>query len=119
VVWYGKLKVDARATPVIFDPLISPSIKGCIYLYNAERDQIVQYAWDIVKNLLADVDKSEKSAIKKSIDGKWKAARRAFTRGKEFAVKSSAQAQPVVSPAPNERRWDSVDDDSFELEDLS
>jgi hypothetical protein len=74
VVWYGKLKLDSKVIPVIYDPLISPSIKGCIYLYNSERDAIVQYAWNIVKDLLVDVDKVEKGTIKKSIDTKWKAA---------------------------------------------
>ncbi len=81
VVWYGKLKIDSKVIPVIYDPLILPSIKGCIYLYNSERDAIVQYAWNIVKDLLVDVDKVEKSTLKKAIDAKWKAARKKFTKG--------------------------------------
>jgi hypothetical protein len=120
VVWYGKLKVDAKATPVIFDPLLIPSIKSCIYLYNAERDDIVQYTWAIVQRLLVDVDKVEKAAIKKAYDGKWKSARRRFTRGKVQALAAGNRA--VIAPRPTEpvdNRWDAVtDDDSFELDDL-
>jgi hypothetical protein len=119
VVWYGKLKVDSKTTPVIFDPLLIPSIKGCIYLYNSERDVIVQYTWDIVKSLLLDVDKTEKTAIKKAFDAKWKSARKKFTRGKVYAFtsenKPSTPAPPVES---TDKRWDATDDDSFELEDM-
>lgn len=119
VVWYGKLKVDSKATPVIFDPQITPSIKGCIYLYNAERDAIVQYTWDIVQRLLVDVDKTEKNALKKSLDAKWKAARKKFTKGKLYQFTSGPkESLPPVPVESDERRWDAADDDSFELEDL-
>jgi hypothetical protein len=119
VVWYGKLKIDSKAIPVVFDPLISPSIKGCICLYNLERDAIVQYTWNIVKDLLVDVDKVEKSTLKKSIDAKWKAARKKYTKGQDYAITSQAkEPTPVLPPESAARRWDASDDDSFELEDL-
>lgn len=119
VVWYGKLKVDSKATPVIFDPLLVPSIKGCIYLYNAERDAIVQYTWNIVQGLLVDVDKTEKATIKKAFDGKWKAARKKFTKGKLYSFTSDGkESRPPPPPETTGNRWDSTDDDSFELEDL-
>jgi hypothetical protein len=119
VVWYGKLKIDSKSIPVIFDPSISPSIRGCIYLYNTERDQIVQYAWNIVQDLLVDVDKSEKSKIKKSFDSKWKAAKRKYTRGRDYSVRPSSQSPPQVSPAVLENRWDAAEGDGFELDDLA
>ena len=120
VVWYGKMKVDSKSIPVIFDPLITPSIKGCIYLYNAERDAIVQYTWDIVQRLLEDLDKTEKNTIKKDLDAKWKAARRKFTKGRVYSFTSGKSEPRIPVPAEaDERRWDSADDDSFELEDLS
>jgi hypothetical protein len=119
VVWYGKLKIDAKATPVIYDPLISPSIKGCIYLYNSERDTIVQYTWNIVQGLLVDVDKVEKAAIKKAIDAKWKAARKKFTKSQLYAFTAQPkETKPAPPPESIARRWDASDDDSFELEDL-
>jgi hypothetical protein len=124
VVWYGKLKLESGATPVIFDPLLVPSIKGCIYLYNLERDDIIQYSWKIVQKLLIDVDKAEKAAIKKSIDTKWKSARRRFTKGKVQALTRgySAPAPPPSPPRPVESvqgsNWDAIDEDSFELDDL-
>lgn len=121
VVWYGKMKVGAKTTPVIFDPLITPSIKGCIYLYNADRDEIVQYTWDIVQRLLMDLDKTEKNTLKKTLDVKWKAARRKFTKGRVYSFTTGkSEPRPPASPVESdERRWDSADDDSFELEDLS
>jgi hypothetical protein len=119
VVWYGKLKVDSKATPVMYDPLLSPSIKGCIYLYNSERDTIVQYTWDIVRGLLVDVDNTEKTKIKKTFDAKWKAARKRFTRGKVYAITShNKEPIPVLPSDKAEQRWDAPDDDNFELEDL-
>jgi len=118
VVWYGKLKVDPRETPVIYDPQIVPSIKGCIYLYNSERDAIVQYTWNIVQGLLVDLDKNEKAATKKAIDAKWKAARKKFTKGQVYALASQQDdSTPAPPPESAARRWDSSEDDSFELED--
>jgi hypothetical protein len=119
VVWYGKLKIDSKAIPVVYDPLIVPSIKGCIYLYNAERDAIIQYTWDIVRELLVDVDRTEKGTIKKSVDAKWKAARKKFTKDKVYAL-TSQQKESAPAPAPENaaRRWDASDDEGFELEDL-
>ena len=119
VVWYGKLKLDSKLIPVVYDPLIAPSIKGCIYLYNSERDAIVQYTWKIVQGLLVDADKNEKATIKKSVDAKWKAARKKFTKDKVYAL-TSQQRESVPTPPPESaaRRWDASDDDSFELEDL-
>lgn len=119
VVWYGKLKVDSKATPVMYDPLLSPSIKGCIYLYNSERDTIVQYTWDIVRGLLVDVDNTEKTKIKKTFDAKWKAARKRFTRGKVYAITShNKEPIPALPSDKAEQRWDAPDDDNFELEDM-
>lgn len=120
VVWYGKLKIGAKTTLVVFDPQITPSIKGCIYLYNADRDAIVQYTWDIVQRLLADLDKTEKNTLKKSLDAKWKIARKKFTKGRVYSLTSGGKSEPRPSvPAEtDERRWDAADDDSFELEDL-
>jgi hypothetical protein len=118
VVWYGKLKVDSRETPVVYDPQIVPSIKGCIYLYNSERDAVVQYTWNIVQGLLVDLDKAEKVTIKKSIDAKWKVARKKFTKGQVYALTSQQEeSKPAPLPQSAAGRWDSTDDDSFELED--
>jgi hypothetical protein len=118
VVWYGKLKVGSKETPVLYDPQIVPSIKGCIYLYNSERDAIVQYTWNIVQGLLVDLDKNEKAASKKAIDAKWKAARKKFTKGQLYSLASQQEeSTPAPSPESAARRWDSTDDDSFELED--
>jgi hypothetical protein len=119
VVWYGKLTVDSKTTHVVFDPMLTPSIKGCIYLYNEERDAIVQYTWKIVQGLLSDLDKNEKASQKKSLDAKWKAARKRFTKGKLYSVSADEKASaPAPSSDSNERRWDSTDDDAFELEDI-
>lgn len=121
VVWYGKLKIDDREIPVVFDPLLVPSIKGCIYLYNLERDTIVQYTWNIVQKLLVDVDKNEKTALKKMVDPKWKAARKRFTKGRINALSADDKA-PIPAAAPRaevvDNRWDATDDDSFELDDM-
>jgi hypothetical protein len=119
VVWYGKLTIDSKATHVVFDPLLTPSIKGCIYLYNEERDAIVQYTWKIVQGLLSDLDKNEKASQRKSLDAKWKAARKRLTKGKVYSTGSEDKA---ATPAPaidtGESRWESTDDDAFELEDI-
>ena len=119
VVWYGKLKIDSKAIPVIYDPLLVPSIKGCVYLYNSERDDIVQYTWQIVQKLLVDVDKAEKSTMKKALEAKWKSARRRFTKGKVQALTPGYKAP--IPPRPTEAadsKWDASDDENFELDDL-
>jgi len=113
------LKLDSKSIHVVYDPLIVPSIKGCIYLYNSERDAIIQYTWKIVQELLVELDKGEKNTIKKSIDAKWKAARKKFTKDKVYALTSQQKESIPVRPPENAaRRWDTSDDEGLELEDL-
>ena len=119
VVWYGKLTVDSKSTNVVYDPLLTPSIKGCIYLYNEERDAIVQYTWKIVEKLLSDLDKNEKASQRKALDAKWKAARKRFTKGKSYSNSGEEKAsKPAPSIDSGDSQWESSDDDAFELEDI-
>lgn len=119
VVWYGKLTIDSKSTHVVYDPLLTPSIKGCIYLYNEERDAIIQYTWKIVEKLLSDLDKTEKASQRKALDAKWKAARKRFTKGKSYSAGGEEKASaPAASLDVDDARWESSDDDAFELEDM-
>ena len=119
MVWYGKLKIDAKAIPVIYDPLLTSGIKGCIYLYHSQRDEIVQYTWKIVQKLLVDVDTAEKASIKKALDAKAKLARKKFTKGQEYNLTSGQkEAIPAPPTETSDLRWEAPADDNFELEDL-
>ena len=115
--WYGKLKIGTKSVPVIYDHRLLPGIKGCIYLYNAERDAIVQYVWDIVKDRLASVENDERKSMKAALDARWRQRRREFTRGRPLPSGSSRKQAPIATRTDD--IWsDTEEDANFELEDI-
>lgn len=112
-VWYGMLETSRFSTVVIRDDSLPESLSGRIYLYNADRDQIVEYVESIVNARLRPLDDQERSAAVKSLDKKYKATRKKFLashngRNNVLDLKSGA-TEPVV-------RSKSLDDADVEIE---
>lgn len=77
-IWYGKLATPNASHTVIFDPDFPTPPKGKLYLYNVERDKVIQYVEDIVAPKLHDMDESEAIALQKAIDGRWQITKKEF-----------------------------------------
>ncbi|MFV0594069.1 hypothetical protein [Shewanella sp.] len=77
-VWYGELRTSKGNAIVVHDNQLPEASPGRIYLYNTERDAIVEYVEDIVKVNLHDLDDAALKAAETKFSGAWKAARAQF-----------------------------------------
>ena len=78
--WFGKLETKRNASVVIRDNSLPEALKGRMYLYNAERDQIVEYVEEIVGSKLRELSQEEIDGLGKELDKNFKAARKAFLK---------------------------------------
>ncbi len=76
--WYGMLETSKSRTIVIRDSEFPEGLNGRIYLYNADRDQVVEYVEKIVNPKLRELTADEKSALDKDINSKFKSTRKQF-----------------------------------------
>ncbi|ALP52193.1 hypothetical protein Tel_02980 [Candidatus Tenderia electrophaga] len=118
--WFGYLEIGDKSSPVAQDPKLSTGKTDTLYLFNLQRNAIIEYKRDIVEPKLrplngneADITKELKKAFKKIV--------KEFTpRGKPSAV---LEAPPAVTTAPKKKPKEEaleeigigdVDDDFFD-----
>ncbi|NRD72420.1 hypothetical protein HQQ94_04000 [Shewanella sp. VB17] len=77
-IWYGELRTARGNAIVIHDKQFPDASAGRIYLYNTERDSIIEYAEEIVQNNLHDLDKESKKAAENTYGAAWDFARKEF-----------------------------------------
>ncbi|AUD59022.1 hypothetical protein AYJ58_05745 [Shewanella sp. Pdp11] len=77
-VWYGELRTSKGNAIVVHDNQLPDASPGRIYLYNTDRDAIIEYVEDIVKVNLYDLDEAALKAAEAKFGGAWKAARSQF-----------------------------------------
>ncbi|MGL5360118.1 MAG: hypothetical protein ACRDBI_10460 [Shewanella sp.] len=105
-VWYGELRTSKGNAIVVHDNQLPDASPGRIYLYNTERDALVEYVEDIVKVNLYDLDEAALKAAEAKFSGAWKAARAQFMSKHQARidlnnVKDTApvrKAKPDVEP---------------------
>ncbi|MCE9687604.1 hypothetical protein LZP73_15560 [Shewanella sp. AS16] len=104
--WFGELRTSKGNTIVVHDNQLPDAATGRIYLYNTDRDTIVEYVEDIVKVNLYDLDEAGVKAAEAKFGAAWKEARAQFmakhqTRVELNNVKEAApvrKAKPEVEP---------------------
>lgn len=77
-VWIGELRTARGTSIVIRDNQLPEASSGRIYLYNAQRNAIVEYVEDIVMPNLHDIDEMAIKAAEKQYGANWKETRAAF-----------------------------------------
>jgi len=105
-VWYGELRTSKGNAIVVHDNQLPDASPGRIYLYNTDRDAIIEYVEDIVKVNLYDLDEAALKAAEAKFGGAWKAARSQFMSKHQARidlnnVKETApvrKAKPEVEP---------------------
>jgi len=75
--WYGYLNAGKRSSPVLRDDLLESCDSKTIYMYNLNRDEIIEYALEIVEKKLRDLKEDESEYINE-LDAGYKKARRNF-----------------------------------------
>jgi hypothetical protein len=117
-VWYGELRTARGNTILIHDKEFPEASAGRVYLYNAVRNAVIEYAEDIVKVNLHDLTDEELKAAKAEYDANWQVTRAAFMRQHSGWVEA-IHAKPA--PAPKKPKVDpeassDEDDEDVELE---
>lgn len=121
-VWYGELRASCGNAIVIHDKQFPEASTGRIYLYNAERDSIIEYAEDIVKNNLHDLDKKAVKAAEEAYGSAWSATRSEFMQKHEGWVEANTTKhiplikKPTPRPKPSEGNDDKDINSEVDLE---
>jgi hypothetical protein len=110
-VWYGFLQAGDRSSPVIRDDRLDTGNRKTMYLFNLNRNLILEYSREVVEPKLRDL-KPDESVTVSELDAAYKKARRNFKdRGagiRNILNRSSS------TPASNEAVYNDipVEDDS-------
>jgi len=99
-VWYGELRTSRGNAIIIHDKQFPEASAGRIYLYNSERDSIIEYAEEIVSSNLYDLDKAKAKAAEETYGAAWNSARSEFMEKHQGWVDANAtKHQPLINKA--------------------
>ena len=120
-IWYGELRTARGNVIVIHDKQFPDASVGRIYLYNTERDSVIEYAEEIVKNNLHDLDKASKKTAEEAYGAAWDLARKEFMDKHDGWVeantsKHKAAANSAKELAPKKNVSDRADNTNVDLE---
>ena len=110
-VWYGFLQAGDRSSPVIRDDRLDTGNRKTMYLFNLNRNLILEYSREVVEPKLRDL-KPDESVTVSELDAAYKKVRRNFKdRGagiRNILNRSSS------TPASNEAVYNDIpiEDDS-------
>jgi len=98
--WYGELRTQKANITVIRDSRLPTANKGRIYLYNCDRDAIIEYDETIVTPKLFPLSKDAEKRAKSEHDKAWQVAQKKFLRA--HGVHSSLPADKEVPESTEE-----------------
>ena len=76
--WYGELRTKQGNIIVIRDNQLPEATAGRIYLYNTEREAIIEYVESIVTSKLHDLNEKDQKEAEKKYGAQWQIARDAM-----------------------------------------
>jgi hypothetical protein len=107
------LEAGAKSSAVVLDPSLLTGNEQTIYLYNQQRNQIIEYRRDIVEAKLRDLN-SEETKTAKALQQAYTQARSGFTpRGAAILDIPERAAPSKPKPAPARSSDDDDDDVDF------
>ncbi|MDO6460038.1 hypothetical protein Q4485_04965 [Granulosicoccaceae sp. 1_MG-2023] len=110
--WYGKLETKRNASVVIRDDSLPQALAGRLYLYNVERDQIVEYVEEIVGSKLRELTQEEIDALDSDLNKRFTAARKEFmkTHDNRSKVLNLREEEAGAKPAAEKADLDELDE---------
>jgi len=79
-IWYGELRTKRGNTIIIKDDELPPATQGRIYLYNTEREAMIEYDAVIVADKLFELDDEQTKQAEKQFKSSWEAAKKRLTK---------------------------------------
>jgi hypothetical protein len=61
--WYGFLDAGAKSSPVAMDPGLDTGNSATVYLFNLQRNAILEYRRDLVEPKLRELEASEETVL--------------------------------------------------------
>lgn len=116
--WYGYLEAGAKSSPVLMDSSLSTGNAKTVYLFNLDRQRILEYSREVVDAKLRPLQTVEKDVIAALQTGYAQARAGFVPRG------GRALSVPDRGPVARRRREESVseseeyDEDSAEISGL-
>jgi len=120
--WFGFLDIGEKSSPVACSPKITTGKTDTIYLYNLNRNAIIEYKREIVEPKLRDLKKDEAGVLKELKSAYNKAAAKFTPRTMKLNIPDKQPVNPPTEKAPGkEQEFENIDDDfeddSFDDED--
>ena len=98
-VWYGELRTSRGNSIVIHDQALPEATPGRIYLYNSNRQAIIEYVKDIVEANLYDLDEASLKQAQKNYAEAWKNARSEFLNSQKNHVELTEEIASMPEKA--------------------
>lgn len=101
-VWYGELRTARGNAIVVHDNQLPEASPGRIYLFNSQRNAIIEYVEDIVKPNLHDLGEDEAKAAEREFGSAFKAVRSEFMQKQQARVNLNnvKDSAPARKPKP-------------------
>ena len=112
-VWYGMLETKKGSTIVLRDDDLPEALPGRLYLYNVDRDKIIEYMQEIVGPKLRELTAEEISELGEAAEKSYMVARKLFLAENKSSVGNlqSESAPAKEKPVIPEPASDGADDD--------
>ena len=112
--WYGQIQSSRGNITVIRDEQLPPANKGRMYLYNTDRDAVIEYDEAIVSTKLIELSEEDKQQVIEKHAKAWEATRKQFIRAH---TKTSATTTNVKTESSLDLLLTDDDDTSDEDDD--
>ncbi len=117
-VWYGELRSSRGNSIVIHDQALPEATPGRIYLYNSNRNTIIEYVKDIVESNLYDLDEASLRQARQNYAEAWKAARNDFLKSQKGHLQFTEEIASMPEKAAG-NKTDADPDKDFEEDEES
>tara|TARA_R110002049_G_scaffold65772_3_gene172399 strand:- start:1931 stop:2296 length:366 start_codon:yes stop_codon:yes gene_type:complete len=110
--WYGEIQSSRGNIIVIRDEQLPPANKGRMYLYNTDRDAVIEYDQAIVAPKLVELSEEDKQQVIAKHTKAWEAARKQFIRAHtKTTTTSNRKTESSLDLLPSDDDDTSDDDD--------
>ena len=116
--WYGYLNAGDKSSAVLRDPELDTGNRKTVYLFNLERNAIIEYNREIVEPKLSDLN-GQADDMTATLEAAYAGARRAFGHARPFVPSATETPMKAATPAVEEEDLDGyVDDEDLDTDGL-
>lgn len=94
--WYGELRTKKGNTIIIRDDHLPTAPSGRTYLYNVDRDAVIEYDESIVGPKIFELSKDEKKEAETNYGQAWQTARKLFMLAHGKGPAEPPPPEPII-----------------------